>query len=172
MLHKSELSATQKQGLIVCIPKGDKPKEYIKNWRPISLLNVVYKIGPSCIANRLKKVLPSLINGDQTGFMSNRYIEDNIRQYDLIYYLNYNNLPGLLICIIFEKAFDSVDWNFMMKVLEAFVFGPIICQWIYTFYNKIKSTVIVKGPLNTDFDRYLASDLLFGIVHRLNIFTQ
>ena len=111
----------------MCIPKGYKPKEYIKNWRPISLLNVVYKLGSSCIANRLKKALPSLINEDQTGFMSNRYMEDNIRLiYDLIYYLNYNNLPGLLICIDFEKAFNSVDWNFMMKVLKAFGFGPII----------------------------------------------
>ena len=110
------------------------------------MLNVVYKIGSSCIANRLKKVLPSLINEDQTGFMSNRYMGDNIRLiYDLFHYLNYNNLPGLLICIDFEKAFDSVDWKFMMKVLKAFEFGPIICQLIYTFYNKVKPTVIVNG---------------------------
>ena len=88
------------------------------------MLNVVYKIGSSCIANRLKKVLPSLINKYQTGFMSNRYIGDNIRLvYDLFHDLNYNNLPGLLICIDFEKAFDSVDWKFMMKVLKAFEFG-------------------------------------------------
>ena len=65
-----------------------------------------------CIANKLKKVFPSLINEDQTG--SNRYMGDNIRLiYDLIHYLNCNNLPGLLICIDFEKAFDSVDWNVM-----------------------------------------------------------
>ena len=51
----------------MCIPKGDKPKEYIKNWRPISLLNVVYKIGSSCIANRLKEVLPSLLNESKRG---------------------------------------------------------------------------------------------------------
>ena len=38
--EKSELSATPKEGFIVCIPEGDKRKEYIKNWRPISLLNV------------------------------------------------------------------------------------------------------------------------------------
>ena len=110
------------------------------------MLNVVYKIGSSCIANRLKKVLPSLINKYQAGFMSKRYMGDNIRLvYDLFHDLNYNNLPGLLICIDFEKAFDSVDWKFMMKVLKAFEFGLIICQWIYTFYNKIKSTVIVNG---------------------------
>ena len=59
---------------------------------------------------------------------------DNIRLiYNLIHYLNYNNLPGLLICIDLEKAFDSLDWNFVMKVLKAFGFGPIICQWVYTF---------------------------------------
>ena len=84
-----ELSATQKQGIITCIPKGDKNKDFIKNWRQISLLNVIYKIGSSCIANRIKTVLPLLINEDQSGFILNRYIGDNIRLiYDLINYLN------------------------------------------------------------------------------------
>ena len=63
--RKGELSSTQKEGVIICIPKGDKPKRLIKeNWRPISLLNVVYKIGSTCIANRLKRVLPSLNQED------------------------------------------------------------------------------------------------------------
>ena len=84
-----ELSATQKQGIITCIPKGDKNKDFIKNWRPISLLNVIYKIGSSCIADGIKTVLPLLINEDQSGFILNRYIGDNIRLiYDLINYLN------------------------------------------------------------------------------------
>ena len=52
---KGELSTTQKEGVIIRIPKGDKSKDLIKNWRPISLLNVVYKIGSACIAKRLKK---------------------------------------------------------------------------------------------------------------------
>ena len=107
---KSELSSTQKEGVIICIPKGDKAKDLIKNWRPISLLNVVYKIGSACIANRLKTVLPSLVNEDQTRFIANRFIGDNIRlAYDLFIYLNREKLPGLLLCLDFEKAFDSVD---------------------------------------------------------------
>ena len=71
--QKGELSSTQKEGIIICIPKADKDRNFIKNWRPISLLNVVYKIGSSCIANRIEPVLPMLIN-DQTGFISNRCI--------------------------------------------------------------------------------------------------
>ena len=46
--RKGELSTTQKEGVRICIPKGDKSKDLIKNWRPISLLNVVYKIGSAC----------------------------------------------------------------------------------------------------------------------------
>ncbi|WP_419609554.1 reverse transcriptase family protein [Thiolapillus sp.] len=147
--RKGELSSTQKEGVIICIPKGDKAKDLIKNWRPISLLNVVYKIGSTCIANRLKLVLPSLINEDQTGFMTNRFIGDNIRQiYDLISHMNREKLPGLLLCLDFEKAFDSVDWKFMFKVLRAFGFGSDICRWISTFYKDIKSTVTVNGQLS------------------------
>ena len=67
------MSPTQKEGIIICIPKGDKPREYLKSWRPISLLNVVYKIATSCIAERMKKVLPTLINEDHTGFMADTW---------------------------------------------------------------------------------------------------
>ena len=109
--RKGELSCTQREGIITCIPKGDKRRDLIKNWRPISLLNVVYKIGSAAIANRIKTMLPELINEDQTGFMSGRYIGDNLRLiYDMIAYLKEKNLPGLLLNIDFEKAFDSVDW--------------------------------------------------------------
>ena len=65
-----------------------KRRDLIKNWRPISLLNVVYKIGSAATANRIKTMLPELINEDQTGFISGRYIGDNLRlRYDMIAYL-------------------------------------------------------------------------------------
>ena len=62
-----------------------------------------------------------------------------------MHYLNLNNLPGLLLCIDFEKAFDFLSWTFMHKVLKAYGFGESLCQWIVTFYKNIKSTVIVNG---------------------------
>ena len=57
---EGELSISQKQGVITCLPKGNKDKTLLKNWRPISLLNVSYKITSACIAKRLKSVLPAI----------------------------------------------------------------------------------------------------------------
>ena len=150
--HNKKMSITQREGIIICIPKGEKPREFLKNWRPISLLNVVYKIGSACIANRIKKTLPKLINEDQTGFVQGRYIGDNIRLiYDMIHYLEKENKPGLLVSIDFEKAFDSIDWNFMFKVLKRYGFGNDLIQWISSFYNDIKSSVIVNGKISQSF---------------------
>ena len=59
-----ELSITQKLGIISCIHKGDKPKRFLSNWRPISLLNVVYKLASTCISERIKRVLHYLISED------------------------------------------------------------------------------------------------------------
>ena len=65
-------------------------------------MNVVYEIATSCIAGRVKTVLLTLINEDQTGFVANRYIGNNTGLiYDLINYWNTNNLTGLLLCTDF-----------------------------------------------------------------------
>ena len=56
------------KGFITCLPKEGKPKHLLKIWRPISLLNVDYKIGSPYIAQRLKTVLKKLISNRQTGF--------------------------------------------------------------------------------------------------------
>ena len=150
--QSGELSTTQKEGVITCIPKGGKDKQHLKNWRPISLLNVIYKLASACIANRIKKVLNKLINEDQTGFIAGRYIGENIRNlYDLLHYTEKNKIPGLLLLIDFEKAFDSVAWPFIYKVLDYFNFGPSIKCWIKVFYNNIKSCVVVNGEVSSWF---------------------
>ena len=73
-----ELSVTQKQGVITCIPKGNKDKSNLKNWRPISLLNVAYKLASASVSFRIKNVLDKIINEDQTGFLPGRLMATNI----------------------------------------------------------------------------------------------
>ena len=90
-----------------------------------------YKLASACIANRLKSVLPSLISQDQSGFMPGRFIGENIRQ--VFYIMNYteiNNIPGLLLLVDFEKAFDSVSHDFIFKVLDIMNFGDSFKNWI------------------------------------------
>ena len=86
-----QLSVTQRQGVITCLPKGEKPRQFLKNWRPISLLNIIYKVASGCIASRIKKVLDKLINSDQTGFISGRYEGENTKLiYDIMDYAERN----------------------------------------------------------------------------------
>ena len=151
--HTGSFSITQRQGVITCLPKDGKPKEYIKNWRPISLLNVDYKIASSSLANRMKNVLDKLISETQTGFLKGRYIGENTRfLYDLVERLNKENLPGILVLVDFEKAFDSLEWNFISKTLDFFGFGSSFVKWFKTLYSDISSSVLNNGDF-TDFFR-------------------
>lgn len=149
--HNGLMSVTQRQGIITCIPKENKPRHFIKNWRPITLLNTVYKIASGAISNRIKTVLDKLISKEQTGFLKGRFIGENIRLvYDVMQYVEDNSSPGLLLLIDFEKAFDSLSWSFIQKTLDFFNFGDSIKRWLHIFYNDIQSSVTQCGFL-TDF---------------------
>ena len=147
-----ELSSTQKQGIITCLPKEGKSKRFIQNWRPITLLNTSYKIASSVIAERIKSVLLTIIHSSQNGFISGRNIGNNLRLiYDILVYTDLNNIPGQLLLVDFEKAFDSVAWSFIDKCLDFFNFGPNLKHWIKTFYSNINSCVAVNGQYSSWF---------------------
>ena len=74
---KGQLSISQHRGVITLIPKEEESLLNLKNWRPITLLNVDYKIALKAIAKRMEPVLPILIHSDQTGFIKGRYIGEN-----------------------------------------------------------------------------------------------
>ena len=91
------------------------------------------------IANRIKLVINKLISKDQTGFIKGRYIGENIRLiYDLMNYTEQNNIQGLLLLIDFEKAFDSVSWQFIQKALKYLNFGKSLLRWVDILYKKYK----------------------------------
>ncbi len=121
---KGEMSITQKQCLITCIPKGDKPRHLMKNWRPLSLLNTDFKILSGVLADRIKKVLPNIISSDQKGFLKNRFIGENGRLvYDVISHLNDIKGEGIIVLIDFQKAFDTLEWKYINTVLRTYNFG-------------------------------------------------
>ena len=104
-------------GTITCIPKSGKLRNTLKHWRPLTLLNGSYKFLSSMVAERLKSILATIINNDQTGFISNRFIGENTRLiYDTIIYTEAEQIPGLLIIVDYAKAFDTIEWNFIDEV--------------------------------------------------------
>ena len=112
-------------GLLFVDLRKKKIIQFLKNWRPIILLNTVYKIAFSRIAARLMTALPKLIGDDQKVFLKGRNIGENIRLlYDTLLYANKYQVSGLLLMADFEKAFDSVVWSsfFLFKPLSKFKF--------------------------------------------------
>ena len=140
------LSISQKQGIITLIPKTDKDLSYLKNWRPITLLTVDYKILSSVLATRLKHTLNDLIHEDQTGFIKGRHMSENIRKViEMIEYLEDEDLSGLIMTIDFEKAFDKIEWNFIFKTLEYFNFGNKFINYVKLLYNDSNSCCVNNG---------------------------
>ena len=144
--HGVLLSTSQKQAMITLIEKKDKDKRLLKNWRPISLINMDVKIASKAMAMRLESILPLLIHHSQNAFIKGRSIFDAVRTIDdILEFAKRNNKPGILVAIDFEKAFDSLNQTFLVKVLQKFNFGTYFLQWIRTFYANLSSCVLNNG---------------------------
>ena len=147
-----KLPITPRRGLIKLIPKKETDLKNLKNWRPLSLLNCDYKIAAKSIANRIQATLPKLINNDQTGFIKGRFIGKNISLIDsIIKYTANKNIPGLILLLDFEKAFDTLEWPFIEKTLQHYGFGLSIQKWIRTLYCDIESCIINNGWMSDCF---------------------
>ena len=96
--------------------------------------NVVYKLASSIIANRVKQTLKDVIFENQKGFITGRFIGENIRLiYDILFDSKQQNIPGIILFIDFDKAFDRVSWKFISKTLDYFNFGESNKGWIHIF---------------------------------------
>ena len=141
-----ELSISQRRGVITLIPKEDSDLLDLQNWRPITLLNIDYKIASKTLAKRIENVLPKLVHPDQTGFMKGRYIGENIRLIcDVMEYTVVEKKGGILVSLDFKKAFDTLEWQFVKKILDLFNFGENVKKWVRIFYANIESAVMNNG---------------------------
>ncbi|KAK3728096.1 hypothetical protein QZH41_003920 [Actinostola sp. cb2023] len=149
--ERQKLTESQTQSIISLLFKKDD-RLLLKNWRPISLLNVDYKICTKALANRLKVVLPSVLHPDQTCSVPGRSIfENTFLLRDIFDYAEAKQLPGAILALDQEKAFDRVDRAFLDRVLVTMNFGPLFRQWIKTLYADSKSAVTNNGWLTSYF---------------------
>ena len=152
--EKGVLTNSQRQAVITPVEKKGRDKHHIKNWRPISLLNVDAKIISKVMANRLKKVIGTHISCNETAYVPGLFIGESLRLVsDLIEKTNIHNLPGYLVTIDIEKAFDSVDHKYLFAVLQKFGFGMNFTRWVKLIMNKQESCVINNG-VSTGYSLY------------------
>ena len=123
--------------VITLIPKLGCDNKLLKNWRPICLLGVGYKLLSKTIANRLKQVLPNIIHLDQSGFVAGCNIRDSLRKtLDTIEIAKIKQIDALLLCIDFEKAFDMVKYNSLFAVLKSLGIGENMIRWMRILFYR------------------------------------
>ena len=122
------------------------PREDIRNWRPISLLNADYKLLSKVLAERIKSVLHQIIHKDQRGGVDGRYIGENIRLIeDVLYEIENDNSDAVVLMLDMEKAFDRVEWGWLFNVLNNFNFGERFISWLMTIYRHAQCSIVTNG---------------------------
>ena len=141
MFHKDKLSSSSL--------RKNRDKRYIKNWRPVSLLNVVNKT----ISSKLKTVSPTLISSQQTAYVKKRFIGGSDRLIsDIIEISGCFSITGFLVTMDIEKAFDSLDHSFLISVLKKFGFGKNFITWIEILLKDQQSCFINGGTTTQYFN--------------------
>lgn len=117
--------------------------------RPIALANFKFKIITKIIADRLASILPFLISMEQKGFVKGRNIKDGIcLTSEAINLLNSKYFSGnVALKIDISKAFDTLDWSFIIKTLNCFGFNSIFCQWIKVVMYSAHLSIGFNGKL-------------------------
>ena len=130
-----ELNSTAKKGLITLIPKKSDTT-LLKNWRPLTLLNMDYKILAKVLALRMKPVLQDIIGEQQTGFMENRCITENIRTtIDLVSHVYQAGKKAIFVSIDYIKCFDRIEHAAVEGALRYFGFGDVFVRWTKLFFT-------------------------------------
>ena len=81
-----------------------------------------------------------------SSYYQGRYIGENVRLImDIMSYTEENNIPGVALFIDFRKAFDTIEWDFLIDTLNKFNFGPDVINWVRIFYGNVTSCVLNNG---------------------------
>jgi len=145
-LRVGQTSQTQREAVITLLEKKGKDKCDLANLRPISLSNCDIKICTKTIALRTNKVLGKLLSETQTGYVPGRQVTNNNRMVEELIELVYNSDENaFLITLDAQKAFDSVDHDYLIKVLKAYKFPQTYIDWVKIIYKNLEASVLVNG---------------------------
>ena len=129
---------------LVLIPKKGGAGD-LKDFRPISLLGSFYKILAKVLANHLKKVVGKVVSEAQNTFVEGRQITNaSLIANELIDHWQKQKEEGVICKLDIEKAFDSINWQFLMKTMRRMGFGPKWTSWIWQCISTARFSVLVN----------------------------
>ena len=143
---KDQLTDSQRTGAVSLVAKGGERTE-LKNWRPIALLCVDYKILAKVMTNRFKKVLNRIIEPAQVGALPGRNITANLVTIRNILLNSHEQAPGAIITLDLEKAYDKVDRDNLYRSLKKFNFNHSFIEIIKKMYDHSQASFILNGVL-------------------------
>ncbi|GBG75955.1 hypothetical protein CBR_g21197 [Chara braunii] len=145
VLEGGSLREDKRRGVITLIyKKGDKRN--IRNFRPISRLNVSYKLLAKLLARRMAPFLPALVHTDQGAFVQGRAIEENIfTAMGALEIIQRENRQVMVAMLNLKKAYDRVNWSFVLATLEHMNFGIGFRTWVAALYTDTTASVLVNG---------------------------
>ncbi|GKE06329.1 cysteine-rich receptor-like protein kinase, partial [Tanacetum coccineum] len=136
---------------IVLAPKKPDPIGF-SDYRPISLIGCVYKVISKLLASRLARVIDSIISPNQSTFISGRNILDGcLIANEIIRMASLEDQKLLLFKIDFEKAFDSVNWNFLLSIMRQMGFRIKWRNWIASCLSSASISVLINGSPSKEF---------------------
>ena len=147
------LSKELKQSHITLLPKDSGDPLLTKNYRPISLLNIEYKLITKVLANKISPFLESVVNPDQAAAIKNRNIQNHTHLIrDIITIAHDRGDKTCILSMDQQKAFDMVSHEWLELVLSRGNFGRNFIQWIRLLYEGATSRVVVNGTLSEAFE--------------------
>ena len=133
---------------IVLIPKMKNPTK-ITQYRLISLSNVISRLTSKVIVNRLKRFLPSIINENQSAFMSDRLITDNVLvAFETMHYLNQKRsgrIGEMVLKLDMSKAFDHVEWDCLKQIMLKMGFNNKRVALIMQCVSSVTYSIKING---------------------------
>jgi hypothetical protein len=116
------------------------------SFRPVSLQNCSIKAVCKALTSRLQLQIQSLIDENQSGFMRGRSISENfVHATEIVQCCQKRKSPTVVLKLDFAKAFDSICWASLRKVLEVRGFPPVWCNWMDAIFSSSKSAVLLNG---------------------------